>query len=169
MAKRSKKQSPRFLKRPGIPSSPLTTASPTRSQKIQSRLKQKKFLLLVQQQSQSGRPIVHNGHTSWPAQADHRPPGEGLRPEGTVRYPAGIDDARGAPPPDASVDAELKREKNAPRRKLLTNRRRQLQEALQNAQTEETIVREMNKLRGRLRLLQKKLEDVRKAKSGMTR
>ena len=69
----------------------------------------------------------------------------------------------------ASVDAELKREKSAPRRKLLTDRRRQLQEALQSAQTEETIVREMNELSGRLRLLQKKLEDVRKAKSGMTR
>ncbi len=67
----------------------------------------------------------------------------------------------------AKVDKDLENEKNPRRRTLLTNRRRQLAEALRTSQMEEEIVREIGKLRGRLRALQEKLRKIRAVQPGV--
>ncbi len=69
----------------------------------------------------------------------------------------------------AEVDDNLERERDPRRRKLLTNRQRRLTVALQNSQMEDAIVRELDKLRRRLRILEGKLKEVRKARQGKKR
>lgn len=69
----------------------------------------------------------------------------------------------------AEVDDNLEFERDPRRRKLLTNRQRRLTVALQNSQMEDAIVRELDKLRRRLRMLEGKLKEVRKARQGKKR
>ncbi len=64
----------------------------------------------------------------------------------------------------AEVGESLELERDPQRRKLLADRQRQLTVALQNSQIEDAIVQEMDKLRRRLRMLEGKLEEVRKTR-----
>ncbi len=67
------------------------------------------------------------------------------------------------------VGEDLELEKASQRKELLAKRQRQLTVALRNSQIEDAIVREMDKLRKRLRMLEGKLEEIRKTRVGKTR
>lgn len=62
----------------------------------------------------------------------------------------------------AQVEQDLKRETDPVRAQTLRERQRRLRAALQSAQEEESIVREMDELRGKIRLLQDKLDNIRR-------
>ncbi len=69
----------------------------------------------------------------------------------------------------AGVGEDLELERDPRRRKLLAGRQRRLTASLQQSQMEDAIVREMAKLRRRLRLLKGKLEEVQKTRLGKNR
>jgi hypothetical protein len=69
----------------------------------------------------------------------------------------------------AEANENLELERDPQHKKLLAERQRKLTVALKNSQMEDAIVREIDKIRRRLRLLEGKLEEVRKARLGKKR